>query len=458
MAGHRLTGWLKRMPVAAAVAFLILGGVVVGRYADEALPTEFLWRPLIVALLLALAIGVLAAFGGRWAPAVAAAAAVGLLSFVVGYVLVAIVLVSAVAARLAARRSREWPLASAYARAALTISAVFFLLGALRAAAYLDPPGQASSTAPTAGRSVYLILLDGYPRADTLRQDLGIDNGPFIGDLAARGFDTYDDARSARGYTELTLLSLLNGSDAGVPHESGAAADKRAARRQLDEARLPLRAMDSGYGYVVIDSPIGHVSFTTGRHIRHAGVTDFEERLLAASSLGGLLAAVAPDLLTSSLRAHLDDSLASLVELSRPGSGRLVLAHLMAPHLPFLYAADGSGLPVPPYWPRDQLFGSVIEDIEIDLDYYRTMYGGHLRTVNAKVLATVDAMIAADPDAVIVLFSDHGARYSFDAPEEWQRSFLAARTPGRPGLFGAAPTTTSIMCLLFEAYLEPTCD
>jgi len=86
------------------------------------------------------------------------------------------------------------------------------------------------------------------------------------------------------------------------------------------------------------------------------------------------------------------------------------------------------------------------------------MYSGHLAAVNRRLVATIDAMLARDPDAVIVLFSDHGSRYSFDAPDEWTRSFLAARTPGQAHLFGESPITTNLLCDLFTAYLDLPCQ
>ena len=42
--------------------------------------------------------------------------------------------------------------------------------------------------------------------------------------------------------------------------------------------------------------------------------------------------------------------------------------------------------------------------------------------------------MAADPDAVVVLWSDHGLRYSLSNTDEHFKSFLAARTPGADGL------------------------
>jgi hypothetical protein len=60
----------------------------------------------------------------------------------------------------------------------------------------------------------------------------------------------------------------------------------------------------------------------------------------------------------------------------------------------------------------------------------------------------------ACPNGVIVLFSDHGARYSLEMQEtEWPRSFLAARTPGHPDLFGEQPAPTILLRRLLETYV-----
>jgi hypothetical protein len=66
----------------------------------------------------------------------------------------------------------------------------------------------------------------------------------------------------------------------------------------------------------------------------------------------------------------------------------------------------------------------------------------------------VDGISARDPEGVIVLFSDHGARYSLEMQEtEWPRSFLAARTPGHPNLFASEPTPTNILRTLLPTYI-----
>ena len=66
----------------------------------------------------------------------------------------------------------------------------------------------------------------------------------------------------------------------------------------------------------------------------------------------------------------------------------------------------------------------------------------------------VDAIIAKDPGAVIVLFSDHGSRYSLALKlTEWYHSFLAARTPGHPDLFAADPRPVNLLRTLIPTYV-----
>jgi len=55
---------------------------------------------------------------------------------------------------------------------------------------------------------------------------------------------------------------------------------------------------------------------------------------------------------------------------------------------------------------------------------------------------------------VVVLFSDHGSRYSLALKQtEWYHSFLAARTPGHRDLFASDPVPTAILRTLLPIYV-----
>jgi hypothetical protein len=285
--------------------------------------------------------------------------------------------------------------------------------------------------------------------------DMGIDNGPFEQALADRGFDVYDDAHTDRRYTDLTLMTLLTGSTDGVPDDKAPASQVQwLIRKALSAAKLPREAEAAGYEWDVIDSPAGHVTFSAGRHIQHGGVNTFEDNMLAESVFGPIVKAALPYLLTDSLRAHFEGSVDSLVSLVDPDAHRLVLAHLFQPHLPFLWGADGKPTKVPFFWPGVNIFAAQIETMGMTLPDYSAAMKGDLATLNPKLLAMVDAIVAKDPGAVVVLFSDHGSRYSLALKQtEWYHSFLAARTPGHAGLFAADPKPVNILRTLIPVYV-----
>jgi len=454
-------GW-RRVLLAVAVAYLAFAGYILGRFANDAFPTYYLYRPLLLVIPLAVLIGLLAGWLGRSHAPLASGAAVGLICFWATSTrhwreLVLLVAAWLVLVLAAGRFRRRIPLIPQQASTAtLAFVSVFFVVGIVRA--LLSAEGSVAPVAATqvaTGPNIYLVLLDGYPRSDTLMNDLAIDNGPFEEELAARGFDVYDDAHTDRRYTDLTLMTLLTGSTDGVPIDTAPASEVQwMVRRALSDAALPRRAQEAGYEWHIIDSPAGHVTFSAGTHIQHGGVNTFEDNMLAESAFGPIVKAALPYLLTDSLREHFEGSVDSLESLVDPSAHRLVLAHLFQPHLPFLWDADGNRLPVPSYWPRLNIFAAQIETMGMELSDYAAATRGNLVTLNARLLAMVDRIVDRDPDAVVVLFSDHGARYSLELKEtEWYHSFLAARTPGHPDLFASEPIPTAILRTLLPIYV-----
>jgi hypothetical protein len=453
---------VRRALVAVAVAYLAFAGYILGRFANSAFPTFYLFRPLLLVIPLALLVGLLAAWLARSHAPLAAGAAVGLICFWAtftrhwwqGALAAAGWLLLVVIARRVGRPMALVPRSASTATIVFVL--VFFVSGVARAAFSAEGPvAPVTATRTATGPNIYLVLLDGYPRRDTLMTDLGIDNGPFESELAARGFDVYNDAQTDRRYTDLTLMTLLTGTTDGVPDDTAAASQVQwRVRRALSDAVLPRQAQAAGYEWDIIDSPAGHVTFTAGNHIEQGGVNTFEDNMLAESVLGPIVESLLPDLLTDSLRQHFEQSVASLISLVDPNAHRLVLAHLFQPHLPFLWDADGDPTDVPDFWPEENIFSAQIETMGMSLADYSAAMKGDLATLNPKLLAMVDQIVARDPAAVIVLFSDHGSRYSLALREtEWYDSFLAARTPGHVGLFTDDPRPTAILRTLLPTYV-----
>ena len=460
-----ISAGIRRGLVAVGVSYLAFAGYILGRFANNAFPTFYLWRPLVVVIPLAILIGLVAVWVARSYAPLAAGAATGVVCFwvtslrhwwqaallVAGWVVLVYV---------ANRLGRRIPLVPrAASTAAIAFVVVFCISGVARAAFTAEGPvTPVKVTRVATGPNVYIVLLDGYPRRDTLMNDLGIDNGPFEEALAARGFDVYDNSHTDRRYTDLTLMNLLTGTTVGVPVDTAPASEIQfKVRKALSEAILPREAEAAGYEWDIIDSPAGHVTFSAGHHIQHGGVNTFEDNMLTESVLAPIVKTFFPYLLTDSLRGHFEESVDSLISLVDPTAHRLVLAHLFQPHLPFLYKANGDPVPIPAYWPRVNLFAAQIETMGMSLADYAAAAKGELATVNKKVLAMVDQIVAKDPGAVVVLFSDHGSRYSLDLKlSEWYHDFLAARMPGHPLLFADDPKPTAILRTLLPIYVTGT--
>ena len=420
------------MVSSCTLAGMVLAGVILGRFADEPLPASYVIRPLLVAAAIAIVLGVLSQAAGRHAPAVATGAA---LLFAAPDLRVLIPAVAVLIGAEALRR-RGWGSQSL----ALVLIGTFFGVGLVRAIQVIElfPTGPEVAVH---GPPMYVILVDAYPRLDSLAS-LGIDNQSFIDALSTRGFDHYPDATSIHTRTNNTLLAMLTtetvSNEPVSIAEPVSVAERRAIRRRL--VAPP--------GFVVIDPPLGYVTLGPGRHIDPGGMNDFEAQLVGQSALG----VVAPDWAWSLLLADLRDRLDRTLDLIEASDEPRVFAHLMAPHPPFLYGPGGS-TDVPRWcWPSCGVFANTIEGLSVEMEPWVVGMAAQLEYLNTRLAGTIDNLLARHPDAVIVVFSDHGGRYSEGDPDEMHRSFLAARTPGHPGLFAAAARPDTIIRTLLAAY------
>ena len=138
--GRRALPWL------IALSWLALAGYILGRFANDAFPTYYLYRPLAGAVPFAVVIGVIAyALGPRRGPVVVA----GLAAILAGWVTVTrfwIPVVVALGAWLVAwwvlrRRGRELPLVPDVASTLATVAILaFFAVGLGRAVLTFEGP------------------------------------------------------------------------------------------------------------------------------------------------------------------------------------------------------------------------------------------------------------------------------------------------------------------------------
>lgn len=263
---------------------------------------------------------------------------------------------------------------------------------------------------------VYFIVLDGYGRADVLRDKYGHDNSEFLDGLGTLGFRV--DHRSVANYaqTHLSLASSLNMCYLdGLAEAVGSDASTRLPLlRLISENRAASLFRSAGYRYITLstgylDTELSHAD---DDHPGSPALSQFSVALLGRTPL-----AAWPRLHYGMYRRRLLQAFDRLGTLARDGRPMFVVAHITVPHHPFVYA--GNGDPITPA--RRFTFAD-------DVHYYKKtaqgraeyarQYVGQLRFVNAQVAAVLASLLAgSSPTPIVVLQGDHGPSVDWAAPD-----------------------------------------
>lgn len=316
-----------------------------------------------------------------------------------------------------------------------------------------DSAGQIDPTKP----DIYVIILDGYARPDTLRTFFGFDDGPFLDQLESRGFDLASDSHSNYSVTAETLVTMLDMDYLGqIAQVANLHSGDPAANGQYRQAINHNKVFDlmRGQGYQVVATGSGWEQLALRQadvYMDGGQLNSFEVALLRTSGLGFLIQQVAPDWLGDQTRDRIDGTFEELRQVAETPSSRprLVISHTLAPHPPLVYGPDGEHLRID--------FSNAI-NIESDQET-RAAYVGQVAYVNSHVLPVLDALTTSPRrPTVVILMSDHGSRLDTSAGSsvmspEADRNFFATLTPGHRGLFGDSPTPVNLFPNLLNAYL-----
>ncbi len=264
---------------------------------------------------------------------------------------------------------------------------------------------------------VFYVVLDGYARQDVLEATYGFDNAPFLEELRSRGFFVAGRALANYAQTSFSLASSLNMAyvEELVPEPPP---DGRSRAPLADAIRHSRAAALLGAaGYTT-------VAFATGypaAELRSADRWETPDRGLASDPFLQAFVGLTPaePLLRLSSRTNPYErhrrqvlfTLESCPALAAERAPLFVVAHVVAPHPPFVFDPDGN---LPADVRTDRLFslvdgdhlhgGRVLSPAE-----YRRLYVDQLRFVNRKVLELLDGIDArASRPVAVLLQSDHG--------------------------------------------------
>jgi hypothetical protein len=358
---------------------------------------------------------------------------------------------------------------------ALNVLGVLFLavtlFGAARSGvlgfAWSDLTTRASSSTPASGSAdpdIWVIMPDEYGRADVLQSVYGIDMAPFLEGLRQRGFEVAQGNSSNYLATPYNLMAMLHMRQ--VPEIPSMAPvlsgdiDLQAGMRNgvnHNETFDLLRAR--GYEIVTVAPPWEDVALRSAdRYIDNGGINEFETSLVERTALHPVVRALLPDVLFQQERDRVTFAFDEIGRLAaeRSDRPRFIFVHLVAPHFPTVFGAEGEHTTMPYgefFWVQSA------PQRGITRDEFIAAYKGQLEYLNTLLPPALDEIVQADPNAVVLFMSDEGTGVGMDW-EDVPSSDLAerfvghfsARTPGKTGVFAPLKTIVNTMPLLFNAY------
>ena len=453
-------------PSAFAVAYVLIS------FANTPTPVTGLLRPLLIAVALPFAVTALVAVLTR-SPALAVmvgtimvvASSEVWLAFAVIGIAVAWGLVIGLG-----RRLRGAPLPPLRLQRVAHLTGVFGALFAVVSGVSAVPAAAASiglgfdtprGSATAGDPDILVLLLDGYPRSDVLREAFDYDNSAFEGDLARLGFEVVETSRSNYTATWATLASLFHGEYLDAipdlaPFPTDATQQYTALMRAIADGSQLAALRERGYEIVAIPPPFGAAALLSADRTLDGGqMTSFELSLLQHSPLLREIQAVAPDFVLDQQRDRIASDLRSLTRVVDETRDHPVFlwAHLLNPHAPILYDADGSAAALPACFPGDCSLWAFAREAEWD------RLPGQVGTINRLVVDALDDVVRADPDAILVVMSDHGHRAPGRPESDLLANFLAIRMPDPdaepPKDLAPVDLLHAISALAFDTPFEP---
>ncbi len=270
-------------------------------------------------------------------------------------------------------------------------------------------------------RDIYYIILDEYTRADTLREVFELDNSGFLNRLQEMGFYVAECSQTNYAQTELSLASSLNYSYLQDLDESFVAdiEDRSrlrplivnsAVRAQLEALGYQTVAFETGYYWTQLKDADFYLFPRLGSLQNlgvQSGINGFET-LLFRTTAGTILAdgasvlpkALVPDL-NSTRRKHRDRVLfvlSSLERLSSLSGPKFVFAHIVSPHVPFVFGPEG-----------EPVNTGNVPTAQSDDNLSRARYRDQVIYLNSRMVQILEEIIeASSPDPIIILQGDHG--------------------------------------------------
>jgi hypothetical protein len=268
---------------------------------------------------------------------------------------------------------------------------------------------------------VYFIILDSYLREDALLEDFSFDNSDFIERLRQMGFYVADCSRSNYSHTQPSLTSALNmeyitSLFAQLDQTSMDRAEilpflkDSLVRQELESLGYQTIAFETGYAWSNLSDADIYLRIGSDPMTMHY-VSPFESMLLKTTAFLILMDSQSKLLLARlsevnfpykediDRQEYLLDQLPQVATI--PGK-KFVFAHILIPHIPYVFASDGTIL-------SDPGFYSGKNDTPIDEEHLIEGYRGEVQYLNSRILPILEQILTTSrTPPIIVMMGDHG--------------------------------------------------
>lgn len=261
--------------------------------------------------------------------------------------------------------------------------------------------------------NIYYIILDGYGRADMLKEIYGHNNNELLDYLVGKGFYVADNSYSNYNQTGLSLASSLNLHylDHLMVHLDETSDNRIPLRNLIQDNNVSTFLKQQGYTFVAFSSGYFFTEIKAADIVLSDSwsLSEFQNTLLGTTPIPVILNQFAPALSQNDL--HRNRILYIFEELAHPPEivpPIFVFAHILAPHPPFVFGENGEPI-------NDDRVFSILDGSHYTDEFkegraeYIANYKRQLTFINKQLIKTVDAILANSPTPpVIIIQGDHG--------------------------------------------------
>lgn len=271
---------------------------------------------------------------------------------------------------------------------------------------------------------VYYIILDSYTRADALKEVYGFDNSPFLDELKDMGFYVADCSQSNYAITLSCLGSTLNLDylDALIPNLDPASVDVKPLWKLTRHSLVWDELKKIGYTRVAFETDFWWTSFDDADLYFSAADISYEMRflnpfevMLIRSTAAGIIVdaqmvmtRLKTDAASFAYGEHIYRErfkLEKLDEIARLPGPKMVFAHIIVPHNPFIFRPNGDIETDVRYYQR--------HSFPINQEFYVKGYVQQVQFINNRILQILKSILAeSKTPPVIIIQGDHGVQGS----------------------------------------------